>query len=122
MKDVSERGAECAVGMCRRIAASPVSDGRGTSGLYYYNARWYDHLIGRFTSPDTIVPQPGNPGGAEAGPQRQYVHHPSAFALQASGKMLPSGCTFTMQDTTTPRWAGSRSRIRLCRSRATPAA
>ncbi len=35
---------------------------QGDIGLYYYNARWYDHLIGRFTSPDTIVPNPGNPG------------------------------------------------------------
>ncbi len=31
------------------------------SGLYFYNARWYDPLIGRFLSADTIVPQPGNP-------------------------------------------------------------
>ncbi len=31
------------------------------SGLYFYNARWYDPLIGRFLSADTVVPQPGNP-------------------------------------------------------------
>ncbi len=31
------------------------------SGLYFYNARWYDPLIGRFLQADTIVPQPGNP-------------------------------------------------------------
>jgi RHS repeat-associated protein len=30
-------------------------------GLMYYNARWYDSALGRFTSADTIVPQPGNP-------------------------------------------------------------
>jgi RHS repeat-associated protein len=30
-------------------------------GLMYYNARWYDPQLGRFTSPDTIVPDPGNP-------------------------------------------------------------
>lgn len=30
-------------------------------GLYYYNARWYDHLIGRFAQPDPLVPEPGNP-------------------------------------------------------------
>jgi len=29
--------------------------------LYFYNARWYDPVIGRFISADTIVPQPGNP-------------------------------------------------------------
>ncbi|TFH43717.1 MAG: hypothetical protein E4G96_00455, partial [Chrysiogenales bacterium] len=30
------------------------------SGLYYYNARYYDPHIGRFITPDTIVPDPGN--------------------------------------------------------------
>ncbi len=29
--------------------------------MYFYGARWYDGLVGRFLSPDTIVPQPGNP-------------------------------------------------------------
>ena len=32
-----------------------------TTGLYDYHARLYDPLIGRFTQPDTIVPQPFNP-------------------------------------------------------------
>ncbi|MBN1190562.1 MAG: RHS repeat-associated core domain-containing protein, partial [Dehalococcoidales bacterium] len=31
------------------------------TGLYYYGARYYDHSIGRFISPDTIVPDPYNP-------------------------------------------------------------
>jgi RHS repeat-associated protein len=31
------------------------------TGLYFYNSRWYDPLIGRFIQADTIVPQPGNP-------------------------------------------------------------
>lgn len=31
------------------------------NGLYNYNARLYDPIIGRFISPDTIVPQPYNP-------------------------------------------------------------
>ncbi|MCB9139742.1 MAG: alpha/beta fold hydrolase [Caldilineaceae bacterium] len=29
------------------------------SGLYYYNARYYDPEIGQFISPDTLVPEPG---------------------------------------------------------------
>jgi len=33
----------------------------GAVGLYDYKARWYDPYIGRFISPDTIVPDPGNP-------------------------------------------------------------
>ena len=32
-----------------------------TIGLYYFNARYLDPQLGRFTQPDTIVPQPGNP-------------------------------------------------------------
>ena len=30
-------------------------------GLTYFGARYYDHYIARWTQPDTIVPQPGNP-------------------------------------------------------------
>jgi RHS repeat-associated protein len=30
-------------------------------GLYYYGARWYDSALGRFTSPDTVIPSTGNP-------------------------------------------------------------
>ncbi len=31
------------------------------TGLYYYGARYYDASMGRFISPDTIVPSPANP-------------------------------------------------------------
>ncbi len=34
-----------------------------TTGLYFYNARYYDPVVGRFAQADTIVPQPGNPQG-----------------------------------------------------------
>ena len=31
------------------------------AGLYWYQSRAYDPAIGRFVSPDTIVPDPSNP-------------------------------------------------------------
>jgi RHS repeat-associated protein len=30
-------------------------------GLYFYNARWFDGSLGRFTSADTLIPNPGDP-------------------------------------------------------------
>ncbi|MBC7250366.1 MAG: hypothetical protein H5T62_08770 [Anaerolineae bacterium] len=33
----------------------------GTIGLYDYRARFYDPVLGRFVSADTVVPNPGNP-------------------------------------------------------------
>jgi RHS repeat-associated protein len=33
------------------------------SGLYFYNARYYDPWLGRFISPDITVPDPANPQG-----------------------------------------------------------
>jgi RHS repeat-associated protein len=33
------------------------------TGLHFYNARYYDSLIGRFISADTIVPEPGGSQG-----------------------------------------------------------
>jgi RHS repeat-associated protein len=30
-------------------------------GIYFYNARYYDPYLARFISPDTLIPQPGNP-------------------------------------------------------------
>ena len=32
-------------------------------GLMDYRARFYDPVLGRFVSADTIVPEPGNPQG-----------------------------------------------------------
>jgi RHS repeat-associated protein len=31
------------------------------SGIYYYGSRFYSPVFGQFLSPDTIVPEPGNP-------------------------------------------------------------
>ena len=59
----SER-AYYAFGDDRRTVNTPLTDHLFTgqkqdeSGLYYYNARYYDPEIGHFISPDTIVPDP----------------------------------------------------------------
>ncbi|MCO5182295.1 MAG: RHS repeat-associated core domain-containing protein [Candidatus Promineofilum sp.] len=61
----SER-AYYAFGDDRRTVNTPLTDNLFTgqkqdeSGLYYYNARYYDPEIGHFISPDTIVPDPGS--------------------------------------------------------------
>lgn len=34
----------------------------GATGIYFYNARYYDQHTGRFLAADTIIPNPANPG------------------------------------------------------------
>jgi len=54
-------------GVCRNSQGTLDTDKLFTgqrlddTGLYYYNARYYDATIGRFISPDTIVPNYKNP-------------------------------------------------------------
>ncbi|MGB4801058.1 MAG: RHS repeat-associated core domain-containing protein, partial [Anaerolineae bacterium] len=43
----------------RRFTGQVLDDVAG--GLYFYNARYYDPTLGRFTQADTLVPQPQNP-------------------------------------------------------------
>jgi RHS repeat-associated protein len=33
----------------------------GDEGLYFYGSRYYDPLLGRFISPDSMIPDPSNP-------------------------------------------------------------
>jgi RHS repeat-associated protein len=39
----------------RRYTAQVLDD---ETGLYYYGARYYDPVLGRFIQPDTIIPSP----------------------------------------------------------------
>ena len=47
-----------AVGTTYKFTGQRLDD---STGLYFYNARYYDQAIGRFIQPDTVVPEPGNP-------------------------------------------------------------
>ena len=55
------------LGVCRNSPENFPTDRLFTgqrlddTGLYYYGARYYDATIGRFISPDTLVPDPANP-------------------------------------------------------------
>jgi len=42
------------------------------TGLYYYNARYYDPTIGRFISPDNVAPNYWNPQDLN---RYSYVHN-----------------------------------------------
>ena len=54
----------------------------GDFGLMFYNARWYDPLLSRFTSADSIVPQPGNP---QAWDRYSYVQNSPINYTDPSG-------------------------------------
>ena len=43
----------------RRFTGQVLDEVAG--GLYFYNTRYYDPALGRFTSADTLIPQPENP-------------------------------------------------------------
>jgi RHS repeat-associated protein len=60
----------------------------GGEGLSYYGARWYDAQLGRFASPDTVVPGPGNP---QAFNRYSYVFNNPLRLVDPSGHD-PIGC------------------------------
>ena len=47
------------------------------TGLYFYNARYYDARLARFTQPDTIVP-----GAFD--PQTLWARRPASWLIDAS--------------------------------------
>ena len=53
-----------------------------TAGLYWYASRAYDPAIGRFVSPDPIVPAPGNP---QALNRYSYVYNNPLKYVDPSG-------------------------------------
>ena len=53
-----------------------------TAGLYWYASRAYDPAIGRFVSPDTIVPDPSNPQSLN---RYSYVYNNPLKYIDPSG-------------------------------------
>jgi RHS repeat-associated protein len=56
-----------------------------SSGLYYYNARYYDPHLGRFIQPDTLVPDPPNP---QAWNRFSYVYNNPVSYVDPSGHFV----------------------------------
>jgi len=54
------------------------------TGLYFYNARYYDPEIGRFISPDTVIPDPFNP---QALNRYSYVYNNPLSYTDPSGHL-----------------------------------
>ena len=53
--------------------------------LYHYQARWYSPVLGRFLSPDPIVPEPGNP---QALNRYSYVYNNPFIYTDPSGLVI----------------------------------
>jgi RHS repeat-associated protein len=58
------------------------------SGLYYYNARYYDPATGRFIQPDSIVPQPYNPSAWD---RYAYVNNNPINRVDPTGHSVDCG-------------------------------
>jgi RHS repeat-associated protein len=55
-------------------------------GLYFYNARWYDPTLGRFTQPDSLIPEQSQ--GAQAWDRYAYVNNNPLRYTDPSGHWL----------------------------------
>jgi RHS repeat-associated protein len=60
-----------------------------TIGLYFYNARYYDPVLGRFIQADTIVPDPGDPQSLN---RYSYVLNNPVTYRDPSGRCIPDLC------------------------------
>ncbi len=65
--------------------------GANDLGLIYMNARYYLPQIGRFVSPDTIVPEPGNPQSYN---RYAYTNNNPINNTDPSGHRPASGCEY----------------------------
>jgi len=85
-------------------------------GLYFYGARWYDSSLGRFTSPDTMIPSTqgvqawdryayvnnnpakyNDPTGHDALPWNTFIIQPSAFLRTPLGGGISFGIAIDLR-------------------------
>ncbi len=71
-----------------------------TIGLYFYGARYYDPVLGRFVQADTVVPEPGNPGSLN---RYSYVLNNPLKYSDPTGHANVCGATNTECDTSSIR-------------------
>ncbi|HOD06095.1 MAG TPA: RHS repeat-associated core domain-containing protein, partial [Anaerolineaceae bacterium] len=57
-------------------------------GLYFYNARWYDSSLSRFSQADTIIPNPGDP---QSWDRYAYVRNSPTGRIDPTGHMDDDG-------------------------------
>ncbi len=79
-----------------------------TIGLYYYGqpggyGRFYEPALGRWTQPDAIVPEPGNP---QALNRYSYVYNNPVRHTDPSGHAVPPG-TIRQWEVPLPSWTQS---------------
>ncbi len=58
--------------------------------LYYYGARWYDTFLGRFTSPDSIIPEQSQ--GVQAWDRYAYVNNSPINYTDPTGNSYKPPC------------------------------
>ncbi|RJQ36628.1 MAG: RHS repeat-associated core domain-containing protein [Dehalococcoidia bacterium] len=78
--------------------------------LYYYGARYYDPSIGRFISPDTVVPEPFN---SQAFNRYSYVLNNPLIYIDPTGKIFQiAGIDVTDLIDVDEEWTPSESYLR----------
>jgi RHS repeat-associated protein len=73
-------------GLTDRLYTGQVFD--SSTGLYFYNARYYDPFVGQFTQPDSIIPDPLNPA---AWNRFSYVYGNPTNLVDPSGHIACGG-------------------------------
>ncbi len=82
--------------------------GTNNLGLIYMNARYYLPEVGRFISPDTIVPEPSNPQSFN---RYAYVRNNPVNFTDPTGHAESSGCEYEGCLSDPDTWGGQLRRL-----------